>query len=166
MGRAAPRLGGTDKACLVSPVGACSPPAAESRSWTARGSNARRPGDQGHLPPPGGQRTRGARPPMARFAASLLTASLVVSILGATAFTQTAQRPPWPLTPHGELAAKKERRESATRKKEHRKSAKKKGEPQEGAKNKQKRAECKEQAQKLLDDTDKRAYMKECISNL
>src|SRR6266699_955785 len=156
MGRAAPRLGGTDKACLVSPVGACSPPAAESRSWTARGSNARRPGDQGHLPPPGGQRTRGARPPMARFAASLLAASLVVSILGATAFTQTAQRPPWPLTPHGKLAAKKE----------HRESAKKKREPRESAKNKQKRAECKEQAQKLLDDADKRAYMKGCISNL
>ncbi len=70
---------------------------------------------------------------MARFAASLLAASLVVSILGATAFTQTAQRPPW-------------RRESA--------------------KTKQKRAECEEQAQKLLDDADKRAYMKECISNL
>jgi len=32
--------------------------------------------------------------------------------------------------------------------------------------NKQKRAECKEQAQKLIDDADKRAYMKECISNL
>jgi hypothetical protein len=103
---------------------------------------------------------------MARFAAPLLAASLVVSILGATAFTQTAQRPPWPLTPHGKLAAKKEHRESATRKKEHRKSAKKKMEPQESAKNKQKRAECKDQAQKLLDDADKRAYMKECISNL
>jgi hypothetical protein len=104
---------------------------------------------------------------MARFAASLLAASLVVSILGATAFTQTAQRPPWPLTPHGKLAAKKEHRESATRKKENRKSAKKKRGPRgESAKTKQKRAECKEQAQKLLDDADKRAYMKECISNL
>ncbi len=104
---------------------------------------------------------------MARFAASLLAASLVVSILGATAFTQTAQRPPWPLAPHGKLAAKKEHRESATRKKEHRKSAKKKRGPRrESAKTKQKRAECEEQAQKLLDDADKRAYMKECISNL
>jgi hypothetical protein len=100
---------------------------------------------------------------MARFAASLLAASLVVSILGATAFTQTVQRPPWPLTPHGKLAAKKEHRGSATRKKEHRKSAK---EHRESAKNKQKRAECKEQAQKLLDDADKRAYMKGCISDL
>jgi hypothetical protein len=104
---------------------------------------------------------------MTRFAASLVAASLAISILGAnTAFTQTAERPPWPLTPHGKLAAKKDHRENATRKEEHRKSAKKKREPRgESAKTKQKRAECKEQAQKLLDDADRRAYMKGCISN-
>jgi len=105
---------------------------------------------------------------MARFAACLLAASLAVSILGATpdmAFTQTAERPPLPLTPHGKLAAKKEHRESATRKKEPRESAKKK-EPRESAGKKQKRAECKEQAEKLLYDADKRAYNRECISNL
>ncbi len=116
---------------------------------------------------------------MARFAASLFAASLAVSILGAradTAFAQTAPRPPLPLTHHGKLAAKKEHRESATRKKEHRESAKKKREhresakkkeePRESAKKRQKRTECKEQTQKLLYDADKRAYMKECMSNL
>jgi hypothetical protein len=95
---------------------------------------------------------------MARFAAFLFAACLTVSILGAradTAFTQTAPRPPLPLTPYGKLAAKKEHRESA-----------KKKEPRESAGKKQKRAECKEQAEKLLYDADKRAYMKECISNL
>src|SRR5262249_25700046 len=106
---------------------------------------------------------------MARFAASLLAAPLAVSILGATpdtAFTQTAERPPLPLTPHGTLAAKKEHRGTATRKKEHRKGTEKKREHRQSAKNKQKQAQCKEQAQKLLDDADKRAYMKECLSNL
>ena len=105
---------------------------------------------------------------MARFAASLFAACLAVSILGArgdTAFTQTAPRPPLALTPYGKLAAKKEHRESATRKKEPRESAKKK-EPRESAGKKQKRAECKEQAEKLLYDADKRAYIRECISNL
>ncbi len=94
-----------------------------------------------------------------------------------TAFTQTAPRPPLPLTPYGKLAAKNEpresakrkgehHRESATRKKEHRENAKKKREPRESAKKKQKRAECEEQAEKLLYDADKRTYRKECISNL
>ncbi len=95
---------------------------------------------------------------MAR-AASLLRASLAVSILGVgldTAFTQTVERPPLPVTRHGKLALKKEHRERAARKREHR----------ESAKDKQKRAECQEQAQKLLDDADKRAYMKGCLSNL
>src|SRR6266702_30422 len=55
---------------------------------------------------------------MARFAAFLFAACLTVSILGAdTAFTQTAPRPPLPLTSHGKLEQKKEHRESATRKK-------------------------------------------------
>ena len=116
---------------------------------------------------------------MARFAASLFAACLAISILGAradTAFTQTAPRPPLPLAPYGKLAAKNEHRESVTRKKEHRESAKrkrehresakKKKEPRESAKKKQKRIECEEQAEKLLYDADKRAYMKECISNL
>jgi hypothetical protein len=105
---------------------------------------------------------------MARFAAFLFAACLTVSILGAradTAFTQTAPRPPLPLTSHGKLAAKKEHRESATRKKEPRESAKKK-EPRESAGKKQKRAECREQAEKLISDADRRAYMKECMSNL
>src|SRR2546426_2106142 len=105
---------------------------------------------------------------MARFAASLFAACLAISILGAradTAFTQTAPRPPLPLAPYGKLAAKNEHRESVTRKKEHRESAKKK-EPRESAGKKQKRAECKEQAEKLLYDADKRAYNRECISNL
>ena len=94
---------------------------------------------------------------MARFAAFLFAACLTVSILGAdTAFTQTAPRPPLPLTSHGKLEQKKEHRESATRKKE----------PRESAGKKQKRAECKEQAEKLLYDADKRAYNRECISNL
>jgi hypothetical protein len=96
---------------------------------------------------------------MARFAASLFAACLAVSILGArgdTAFTQTAPRPPLALTPYGKLAAKKEHRESATRKKEHRESVEKR----------QKRAECREQAEKLISDADRRAYMKECMSNL
>jgi hypothetical protein len=96
---------------------------------------------------------------MARFAASLFAASLAISILGTRAdraFAQTAPRPPLPLTPHGKLAVKKEHRASAKKKREHRQSARKN----------QKRAECKEQAQKLLDDADKRAYMKECMSNL
>jgi len=56
---------------------------------------------------------------MARFAASLFAACLAISILGAradTAFTQTAPRPPLPLTPYGKLAAKNEPRESAKRK--------------------------------------------------
>jgi len=114
---------------------------------------------------------------MARFAASLFAACLAVSILGArgdTAFT--APRPPLALTPYSKLAAKKEHRESATRKKEHRESAKRKREHRESAKKKkespesaekkQKRIECEEQAEKLLYDADKRAYMKECISNL
>ncbi len=94
---------------------------------------------------------------MARFAASLFAASLAVSILGArgdTAFT--APRPPLALTPYSKLAAKKE----------HRESAKKKKESPESAEKKQKRIECEEQAEKLLYDADKRAYMKECISNL
>jgi hypothetical protein len=106
---------------------------------------------------------------MARFAASLFAASLAISILGTRAdraFAQTAPRPPLPLTPHGKLAVKKEHRESATRKKEHRESATRKKEHRESARKNQKRAECKEQAQKLLDDADKRAYMKECMSNL
>ena len=96
---------------------------------------------------------------MARFAASLFAACLAISILGArgdTAFTQTAPRPPLALTPYGKLAAKKE----------HRESAKKKKESPESAEKKQKRIECEEQAEKLLYDADKRAYMKECISNL
>ena len=103
---------------------------------------------------------------MARFAASLLAASLAVSILPDTAFTQTVQRPPLPLlTPHGRPAAKMENRRSAMRKKQHGKSAttRKRGPHQESADKKQKRADCKEQAQKLLDDADKRAYLKECI---
>src|SRR6266571_3378550 len=106
---------------------------------------------------------------MARFAASLFAASLAVSILAAradTAFTQTAPRPPLPLTSHGKLAAKNEPRESAKRKGEHhRESATRKKEHRENAKKKQKRAECEEQAEKLLYDADKRTYMKECISN-
>ncbi len=61
---------------------------------------------------------------------------------------------------------KKEHRESAKRKREHRESAKKKKESPESAEKKQKRIECEEQAEKLLYDADKRAYMKECISNL
>lgn len=112
---------------------------------------------------------------MARFAASLLAASLAVSIFPDAAFTQAVQRPPLPLlTPHGRPAAKMEHRGSAVRQKQPRKSAmtrkkehrQKVGEShQESAEKKQKRAECKEQAQKLLDDAGRRAYMKECISN-
>ncbi len=92
---------------------------------------------------------------MARFAVSLFAASLAVSILGAradTALTQTAPRPPLPLTHYGKLAAKNEpresakrkgehHRESATRKKEHRERAKKKREHRESAEKRQKRAE-------------------------
>jgi len=70
-----------------------------------------------------------------------------------------------PLSPHGKLAAKREHRQSATRKKEHRQSAEKKRKHWESAEEKQKRAKCKEQAQKLLSDADRRAYIKECMSN-
>lgn len=104
---------------------------------------------------------------MTRFAASLLAASLAVSILGATpdtAFTQTVERPPWPLMSHGRLTAKKEHQKSATRKKQHHERAEKKY--QESTTDKQKRAQCSEQAEKLLDDVEKRAYMKKCIPNL
>src|SRR6266498_2833773 len=96
---------------------------------------------------------------MARFAASLFAACLAISILGAradTAFTQTAPRPPLPLTPYGKLAAKNEPRERAKRKGEHHR---------ESAEKRQKRAECGEQAEKLISDADRRAYIKECMSN-
>src|SRR6266498_2054629 len=77
---------------------------------------------------------------MARFAASLFAACLAISILAAradTAFTQTAPRPPLPLTPYGKLAAKNEPRESAKRKGEHhRESATRKKEHRENAKKK------------------------------
>src|SRR6266568_1034182 len=79
---------------------------------------------------------------MARFAASLFAACLAISILGAradTAFTQTAPRPPLPLTPYGKLAAKNEPRESAKRKGEHhRESATRKKEHRENDKKKRK----------------------------
>ena len=77
---------------------------------------------------------------MARFAVSLFAASLAVSILGAradTAFTQTAPRPPLPLTHYDKLAAKQEH----AAKKEHRERAKKKREHRESAEKRQKRAE-------------------------
>jgi hypothetical protein len=102
---------------------------------------------------------------MARFAASLVAACLAVSILGAradTAFTQAAPRPPLPVIRHGKLAAKQEH----AAKKEHRERAKKKREHRESAEKRQKRAECREQAEKLISDADRRAYMKECMSNL
>jgi hypothetical protein len=101
---------------------------------------------------------------MAHFAASVFAACLAVSILGAradTAFAQTAPRPPLPLTPYGKLAAK----EAHAAKKEHRESAKKKRKHRESAKKTQMQAECEEQAQKLLSDADRRAYIKECMSN-
>jgi len=100
---------------------------------------------------------------MARFAAFLIGTCLAVFILGAradTAFAQTAAR--LPVTHHGKLVAKKEPRESA--KKRRKRAAKK--EARESAKKRQKRAECKEQAEKLLSDADRRAHMKECMSNL
>ena len=49
-----------------------------------------------------------------------------------------------PSTPDGKLAAKKEHQESA--------------------KKRQEQVGCKEQAEKLLSDADRRAYTKECIS--
>jgi hypothetical protein len=102
---------------------------------------------------------------MAHFAASVFAACLAVSILGAradTVFAQTAPRPSLPLTHYGKLAAKQEH----AAKKEHRESAKKKREHRESAEKRQKRAECREQAEKLISDADRRAYMKECMSNL
>jgi hypothetical protein len=101
---------------------------------------------------------------MAHFAASVFAACLAVSILGAradTALTQTAPRPPLPLTPYGKLAAKQEH----AAKKEHRERAKKKREHRESAEKRQKRIECREQAEKLISDADRRAYIKECMSN-
>jgi hypothetical protein len=56
----------------------------------------------------------------------------------------TASPTPLPSTPDGKLAAKKEH--------------------QERAKERQERVECKEQAEKLLSDADRRAYTKECMS--
>ena len=53
----------------------------------------------------------------------------------------TARPIPLPSTPDSKLAAKKEYQESA-----------------------KKRVECKERAEKLLSDTDRRAYTKECMS--
>jgi hypothetical protein len=75
--------------------------------------------------------------------------------------TQTAPRPPLPLTPYGKLAAKQEH----AAKKEHRERAKKKREHRESAEKRQKRIECREQAEKLISDADRRAYIKECMSN-
>ena len=56
----------------------------------------------------------------------------------------TARPIPLPSTPDRKLAAKKEHQESAKRRQE--------------------RIECKEQAEKLLSDADRRAYTKECMS--
>jgi hypothetical protein len=85
---------------------------------------------------------------MARFAASLLAAFIVLSILEVgteTGFAHVAPLLTLPPTSDFKLAA---------RKKHHRESAEKR----------EKRAQCKAQAEKLLSDSERRDYMKECMS--
>ncbi len=79
---------------------------------------------------------------MARFAASLAAFVLASGAACGVAFAQAAS--PMVLTPDDRLAAQEKTGESA--------------------KKRQKRAECKQQAEKLLYDADKRALMKECMS--
>jgi hypothetical protein len=84
---------------------------------------------------------------MFRFAASLLAAVLGLSILEPSinmAFAQVAPVLALPSTSGLTLAAKKKHRESA--------------------KQREKRIECEAQAEKLLSDSGRRAYVKECMS--
>ncbi len=79
---------------------------------------------------------------MVRFAAPLAAFILGNGVACGVVFAQTA--PPLPLPPDNRLAAQERTGESA--------------------KKRQKRAECKRQAEKLLYDAEKRALMKECMS--
>jgi hypothetical protein len=79
---------------------------------------------------------------MSRFAVPLAAFVLGCGVACGVAFAQPA--PPVALTPDDKVAAQKQTTESA--------------------KKRQKRAECKEQAEKLLYDADKRALIKECMS--